>query len=224
MNTAEVLDFRELERELASAVAADEKYRTENDAKFRAIHQKVASYEEFRNIVLASNLKPLERKDKIGGDRKQPWNPTATTSSSSKEAACAVLQETPSNPRNAFEFSRDWRRTEAGKRYDFLLGIGAKMLSHIFHAEVCSGLLGEILIILEADFQRTQHQEVMDILNCLATTQRFHLNLAFLSQPEKESCRELFLKLQKVASEEKEADGKSNAMLMQLMALYKITD
>lgn len=48
MNCAEVLDFTELERELANAVAADEKYRRENDAKFRAIHQKVASYEEFR--------------------------------------------------------------------------------------------------------------------------------------------------------------------------------
>lgn len=43
-----VINFSALERELESAVEADKKYRRENDAKFRALHQKVATYEEFR--------------------------------------------------------------------------------------------------------------------------------------------------------------------------------
>ena len=42
------IDVRKLERELARAVEADRKYSRENDAKFRAVHQKVATYEEFR--------------------------------------------------------------------------------------------------------------------------------------------------------------------------------
>ena len=42
------VDFDKLEREVYAAVAADEKYQRENDAKFRAVHQKVGSYEEFR--------------------------------------------------------------------------------------------------------------------------------------------------------------------------------
>ena len=44
----EKIDIKRLERELVSAVEADKKYWRENDAKFRAINQKVATYEEFR--------------------------------------------------------------------------------------------------------------------------------------------------------------------------------
>ena len=42
------VDFKKLEKEFSAAVAADAQYQRENDAKFRAIHQKVATYEEFR--------------------------------------------------------------------------------------------------------------------------------------------------------------------------------
>lgn len=45
---ADGIDFRALEKELEEAVVADEKYQRENEAKFRAVRQKVASYEEFR--------------------------------------------------------------------------------------------------------------------------------------------------------------------------------
>ena len=44
----ESLNFEKIERELDSAVTADQRYWRENDAKFRAVHQKVATYEEFR--------------------------------------------------------------------------------------------------------------------------------------------------------------------------------
>ena len=47
-NTDESIDFKQVEKEFAAAVAHDTKYQRENDAKFRAIHQKVGSYEEFR--------------------------------------------------------------------------------------------------------------------------------------------------------------------------------
>ena len=66
MNEEEGIDFRKLERELALAVEADEKYDRENSAKFRAVEQRVGSYEEFRDIVSAAHLKPLDRKDITG--------------------------------------------------------------------------------------------------------------------------------------------------------------
>ena len=44
----EVIDVDKVEKELVSALEADRKYSRENDAKFRAVHQKVATYEEFR--------------------------------------------------------------------------------------------------------------------------------------------------------------------------------
>ncbi len=48
------IDFDKLELELHAAVEADQRYWCQNDAKFRAVHQKVASYEEFRYIVFCS--------------------------------------------------------------------------------------------------------------------------------------------------------------------------
>ena len=42
------INVRRLESELAVALEADQRYQRENDAKFRAVHQKVATYEEFR--------------------------------------------------------------------------------------------------------------------------------------------------------------------------------
>jgi hypothetical protein len=62
----EGIDFRKLEKELALAVEADAKYQRENAAKFRAVEQRVGSYEEFKDIVAASHLKPLEKKDRLG--------------------------------------------------------------------------------------------------------------------------------------------------------------
>lgn len=66
MNEEEEIDFRKLEKELSLAVEADAKYDRENSAKFRAVEQRVGSYEEFRDIVFAAHLKPLDRKDITG--------------------------------------------------------------------------------------------------------------------------------------------------------------
>ena len=45
------IDLNKLERELVGALQADRKYSRENDAKFRAVSQRVATYEEFRQVV-----------------------------------------------------------------------------------------------------------------------------------------------------------------------------
>lgn len=44
------IDVNKVEKELVSALEADRKYARENDAKFRAVNQKVATYEEFRYV------------------------------------------------------------------------------------------------------------------------------------------------------------------------------
>ena len=75
MDTSEDINFSKLRKNFISAQHADEKYSCENDAKFRAVHQNVKSYDEFRDIVAASHLQPLDRKDVIGSDKiQQPWN------------------------------------------------------------------------------------------------------------------------------------------------------
>ncbi|XP_042371939.1 coiled-coil domain-containing protein 103 [Plectropomus leopardus] len=71
----DVIDFSALERELQTAVESERKHQRENDAKLRAVSQGVPSYSQFRELVLSCHLKPLDKKDKDGAPRKQPWNP-----------------------------------------------------------------------------------------------------------------------------------------------------
>ena len=47
-----------LEREMVSALQADRRYSRENDAKFRAVNQRVQSYEEFRYRAMQSPHMP----------------------------------------------------------------------------------------------------------------------------------------------------------------------
>ncbi|KAK7944307.1 hypothetical protein WMY93_000035 [Mugilogobius chulae] len=72
-----LIDFRALEKELRGSLRSEEKYQRENAAKLRAVNQRVGSYDEFRSLVLASHLKPLEKHDLQGAPRKQPWNPVS---------------------------------------------------------------------------------------------------------------------------------------------------
>ncbi|XP_049416325.1 coiled-coil domain-containing protein 103 [Epinephelus fuscoguttatus] len=73
----DVIDFSALERELQMAVESERRYQRENEAKLRAVSQRVASYSQFRDLVLSCHLRPLDKKDKDGASRRQPWNPVA---------------------------------------------------------------------------------------------------------------------------------------------------
>lgn len=44
----ESVDFKELEKELRECIKEDERYWRENNAKLKAVDQRVASYDEFR--------------------------------------------------------------------------------------------------------------------------------------------------------------------------------
>ena len=45
------INFNKLEADLFTAQHKEDKYQRENDAKFRAIAQKVPTYEDFRYII-----------------------------------------------------------------------------------------------------------------------------------------------------------------------------
>lgn len=44
----DVINFPALERELQGVLEEERRYTRENDSKLRAVHQRVASYSEFR--------------------------------------------------------------------------------------------------------------------------------------------------------------------------------
>ncbi|XP_054449261.1 coiled-coil domain-containing protein 103 [Pteronotus mesoamericanus] len=199
MERNDIIDFKALEKELQAALTADEKYQRENAAKFRAVEQRVASYEEFRGIVLASHLKPLERKDKLGGKRTVPWNCHTTQGMTSQDETVEISQEKMIlQPETSAEFYRDWRRyLQSGpERYQALLQLGGPKLGQLFHMDVGFGLLGELLVALADHVRPADRLVVLGILRSLASTRRFALNLSLMSHAERESCKGLFQKLQ----------------------------
>ncbi|KAF1395793.1 hypothetical protein FQV23_0014951, partial [Spheniscus humboldti] len=195
------LDPVALERELRAAVAADERRERENDAKLRAVRQRVPSYEEFRNIVLASHLKPLEKKDKMGKRRNVLWNPCAAHAKAPQASDVEIPQELDQLPRTSAEFYRDWRRCLKSRKekYQLLLELGGKALGRIFQADLGFGLLGEFLTVLAENVCHEDRDAILQILQSLSGTKRFGLNMDLLSEPEKESSRDLFRKLRSMS-------------------------
>ncbi|NXE82509.1 CC103 protein, partial [Cochlearius cochlearius] len=197
------LDPVALERELRAAVAADERRERENNAKLRAVRQRVPSYEEFRNIVLASHLKPLEKKDKMG-KRNVLWNPCAARTKAPQTSDVEISQELDKLPGTSAEFYRDWRRClKSGKeKYQLLLELGGKALGRIFQADLGFGLLGEFLTVLAEHVCHEDRATILQILQSLSGTKRFGLNVDLLSESEKESSRDLFRKLRSMSRDD----------------------
>ncbi|XP_073745274.1 dynein axonemal assembly factor 19 isoform X1 [Callorhinus ursinus] len=241
MERKDIIDFKALEKELQAALSADEKYKRENAAKLRAVEQKVASYEEFRSIVLASHLKPLEREARTGGRRAVAWNCHTTQTGTSQDETTEISQEkTLFQPETSAEFYRDWRRhlRSGPERYQALLRLGGPKLGHLFRTDVGFGLLGELLVALADHVRPADRLVVLGILHSLASTGRFTLNLSLLSRAERESCRGLFQKLQATSAPRPTKEGLSQKergleeqpggiqeeerLLQELLGLYKV--
>ncbi|XP_057571097.1 coiled-coil domain-containing protein 103 [Hippopotamus amphibius kiboko] len=234
MKRNDVIDFKALEKELQAALTADEKYKRENAAKLRAVEQRVASYEEFRGIVLASHLKPLERKDKIGGKRTVPWNCHTIQGRPSQDEATEISpEEMLLQPKTSAEFYRDWRRyLQSGpERYEALLQLGGPKLGRLFQIDVGFGLLGEMLVALADHVRPADRWVVLGILRSLASTGRFTLNLSLMSPAERQSCRALFQKLQAMGAPSPGGRGlgeqtgrlpEEESLLQELLRLYQV--
>ncbi|XP_051014757.1 coiled-coil domain-containing protein 103 [Acomys russatus] len=224
MEKSDVINFKALEKELQAALAADEKYKRENDAKLRAVEQRVPSYEDFRGIVLASHLKPLEQKDKVGGKRIVPWNCHTTQDRTFQDVTTEIPQEqAPFQPQTSAEFYRDWRRhlRSGPERYQALLQLGGPKLGDLFQMDVGFGLLGELLVALAEHFRLSDRAAVLEILQSLANTGRFALNLSLLNGAERASCLRLFQKLQASGMEEPSAGLQGEERpLQELLELY----
>eukprot|EP00058_Branchiostoma_floridae_P013145 XP_002598633.1 hypothetical protein BRAFLDRAFT_118362 [Branchiostoma floridae] len=221
----DVLDFRKLERELAAAVEADHKYQRENDAKFRAIKQQVGSYDEFRDIVMASHLRPLEKKDNLQNmDIKQPWNVHASTQADGQNAAQTQIQQDEEKlPKNGHEFARDWKRycKTTPDKYKFIKKIGGEKLAEIFKTEISFGLLGEILTALNDSYVQEDSGFVYQVLDGLTKVGRFELSVDFLSSKESQAAKELLGKLTKDLTDDSGIE-QVNSRLDALRKLYKV--
>eukprot|EP00116_Pleurobrachia_bachei_P009316 sb/3469578/ len=181
------VNFSKLERQIDTAVAADERYWTQNQAKIRAVTNKVASYEEFEEIVKASHLKPLEKGDRISDMDvfTQPWN-VASSKDNYSLTEPAQSDLSTSSLKTLTRFNREWRKgKQPSDRFQLLLSMTEVDVLRVFHAEIGLGLLGEIIEVVQICFSEDQTEKVCELLTALPKCGRFDLSLNFLSQKEK---------------------------------------
>ena len=118
---------------------------------------------------------------------------------------------------------KDWRRhcKTANDKYQCLLELGADNLGAIFKAEVGFGLLGEFFQVLNTQFVESDCAEIVRILNQLSKTNRFRLNFDFLSTSEKNTCTQLFEKIDNVLEKDSKQEGSLEENVQCILASVK---
>ena len=160
-----------LAKDLSEAFAIDAKYKAEDDMKKRAIVT-ARSYDEFKNLVAAAQLKPIDAGDiarksvthanrsllSSGGgvvrDAPLGFDLRGGRAAEGVAAPRPLLSATPTGlPANWAEFDRAWRRLpkERPHRAAFLAALGEPSLVRMFTLDLDGELLGDVLAVLAAE-------------------------------------------------------------------------
>jgi hypothetical protein len=207
------INFEKLENEVKSAINADEKYWRENSTKLRAIEQRVGTYEDFRQMVLASHLKPLDKGETLKSDlNKNTWNILACKSDGDDQFKLNNSNEMYSKhkmPVNSMEFIQTWKKLPDldSHKWEYINGIGAKNIGNLFANEINGDILGQFLVILKNQVQtvatlaHADYETILELLETFPKCNRFKLNLLFLKKTELDACKLLFEELFKKFTE-----------------------
>lgn len=178
----EEIDFIRLEKELFEGIEKDKKYWRENDAKLRAVEQRVATYEEFTDIVKACHLKPFTKEDLKKKKLLEKKTDYFETQYENREFGSDVI------PKTRQEFERSWKHLKDGKQRLNLL----KKSKKLFPDFLCENLGELISTLIEAE----DYIFIVDILERLCSTYRFNLCVQLLTNSEVNDLKNLFLTLE----------------------------
>lgn len=145
------IDINKIQNQVKNEVLKEQKYWRENDAKMRAIEQRVPTYEDFRQLVLGSHLKPLDKGESLVDGKgeiatKKVWN-TMAPSSESESLSSPINSENQANyvifdnkPKNSLEFVKIWAKLEASYNNDsklsYLKNLGKSFLFKLNQSEI----------------------------------------------------------------------------------------
>ena len=80
----------------------------------------MSSTQPYRDIVKASHIQPLDRKDIVGGSRNQPWNSVSTSAKETTDGTVtAGLLKGCGLPSSTQEFIREWRRLKGNEQQQY---------------------------------------------------------------------------------------------------------
>ncbi|XP_012525920.1 coiled-coil domain-containing protein 103 [Monomorium pharaonis] len=200
------IDYKNLEEELHAALAADELYKLQNDAKIRAIEQSVPTYEHFRQMVNGAHLKPLNRDDMKPKTSVQ-WNPlikTVKPHDLTASAASKKLHNKESNEsivnrsrKTCEDFLQSWKTiTDHSDKFTYIWNL-RNDLHHVFRVEIPASFLVDLTnTCLQHSSRVDDITPVVELLDILSACNRFDLMVCFMSRDEKSTCEELFQQLQ----------------------------
>jgi hypothetical protein len=214
------VDYNKIQNEVKNAVKAEQRYWTENDAKFRAIAQHVPTYEDFRQIVLASHLKPLDKGESFQENMtkgNKVWNSIAdsnkiqTNIKDDEMIASNKSDLVNSKPKNNLEFLKTWRKldenNDANIKWEFLKKLDTNSLHQL--CQLNGELLGRFLTIFAEKIKEISEEAIsvndnllyfniiLEMLQQFSICNRFELNKMFLKNEEVHSCKSILRFIEK---------------------------
>ncbi|CAF1212205.1 unnamed protein product [Adineta steineri] len=197
------IDLRKLAKNFSEEKSKEDLHWQRNDAKFRAVHQRCSTYDEFRNIVAAAHLRPLDRNETLTLERQSlAWNQPAGQNSSPSSSPQIILPSessllpqinTFSTPKNVIEFIQQWRRIPNDMKLDYLHQL--KNLEHIFQTDIPTDLLHDLSLLYQENSLSNDAELIVNILTNLIRSKRFEIIKSFLTKKDQSELDLLFSRL-----------------------------
>lgn len=192
------INLQKLATNFAQEKSKDERYWQRNDAKFRAVHQRCTNYDEFRQIVDAAHLRPLDRNETLTLERQSiAWNQAAAKQPSSDVSISSEASNRPSaivtKPRNQTELLQQWRRLSDETKMEYLHQLDH--LESLFQIDVPTDLLDELPVLYQSDSSVNDADMLVNLLVHIGQSKRFELMKSFLSEERKHQLDRLFSRL-----------------------------
>uniref|UniRef100_A0A0V0J9P2 Coiled-coil domain-containing protein 103 n=1 Tax=Schistocephalus solidus TaxID=70667 RepID=A0A0V0J9P2_SCHSO len=196
------LDIGRLENDLKQAVRYEERHWNENDAKIRAVEQRVPTYEDFRGLVDGCELRPLKQKEAEElSKRPSGWAPSinyalppVTLSTGMNSISPRTVCDSPE------QFLRAWRdhgsRDSADaldNRGRLLLHQSPTLIGELFSSGRGLAILSQVLEVLLWLVTTSNLDGVMgkvaNMMIAIGRSANFETTLMFLTDEEKATAR-----------------------------------
>ena len=192
------IDLRKLAKNFANEKSKEDRYWQRNDAKFRAVHQRCTNYDEFRQIVEAAHLRPLDRNETLTLERQSiAWNqPAAKDSSDIVLSSESIVHHHPIRfftPKNMTEFLQQWRRLENEMKLNYLHQLNN--FDNLFLIDIPTDFLHELSLLYQSDSSLNDGELIVNILMNLTKSKRFELMKSFLTDQNRLELNQLFSRL-----------------------------
>lgn len=208
-----------LQRDMLQALDFDQKKTQLNDAKLRAVAQKV-EYDDFEKLVKGAHLKPLKPRSQQSADISKQFDgfvmgkyESGSAQKPGATSSAAASSEPRKAPATAPEFLRVWRRQckTAAEKCAYLRLLEPELLPALFRTElepaVFDGIVGAMCTRLAEPTEEAAAADevawVEQMLAHIARINRFELTLDFADKSTTKSLPSIFGTLEAEAAEAK---------------------